>query len=252
MISVPRIKYGIRFEDVIFCPDPGNYKLKSLLAHFSQASSPLPGFNQRKTPIIDLKRELGEIFGQLSNSTRYKIRRAEREGVTARFISDPSGDDLTRFKKHFNEFAASKNLPAANENKLLNLSNVSSLIITEALDKNGDLVVSHAYIADQESARVRLLYSASHYRSTSDTEARNYVGRANRFLHWFAIQEAAKAGYNRYDLGGVPTTTNDQEKNSIARFKSEFGGEIVTEYSGYLSTHPIVKLSIPTIQKIFA
>ncbi len=252
MISVLRNKYGMRFEDVIFCSEPQSYKPKHLFAHFSQATGPLPGFVPRKTPIINLKNDTGVIFSKLSSNTRYKIRRAEREGISGRFISAVEDDDLMRFIDHFNPFAAQKNLPPANRDKLTKLRDANSLIITEARDSSDSLIVSHAYIADRDSARVRLLYSASHYRASVDTETRNYVGRANRFLHWFEILESAKAGYELYDLGGVPSTTDDQEKNDIARFKGEFGGEIITEFSGYLSDNTIFKLSIPAIQRIFA
>ena len=252
MISVLRNKYGMRFEDVIFCSEPQKYTPRHLLVHFSQARNSIPGFMPRKTPVINLKSDPAVIFSKLSSNTRYKIRRAEREGVVGTFLSEISDGNLTRFIEHYNLFASQKDLPLANRDKLTKLMDAKSLIITEARNSKGALIVSHAYIADRESSRVRLLYSASHYRAIVDSEDRNFVGRANRFLHWYEIMEAAKAGYETYDLGGVPSTTQNQEKNDIARFKGEFGGEIITEYSGYLSSHPLVKLSIPAIQRIFA
>jgi lipid II:glycine glycyltransferase (peptidoglycan interpeptide bridge formation enzyme) len=252
MISVSRNKYGICFEDVIFCNAPEYYTLRYALAHFSQAKKPLPGFEARTTPIINLKGDLGVTFCKLSSNTRYKIRRAEREGVTGVFTPSPSDGDLMRFTEHFNKFATQKKLPAANRDKLSKLSLGKNLTIIEAQDKDGNVIVSHAYIADQDSSRARLLYSASHYREVSDTEDRNYIGRANRFLHWFEIQEFARHGYEFYDLGGIPVSTENHQKNEIARFKAEFGGEVVTEYTGYVSNHPLIKISIPAIKKIFA
>ena len=41
-------------------------------------------------------------------------------------------------------------------------------------------------------------------------------------------------GYQVYDFGGIPLDSADQEKNDIARFKLEFGGELLIEYSGVL------------------
>jgi lipid II:glycine glycyltransferase (peptidoglycan interpeptide bridge formation enzyme) len=110
----------------------------------------------------------------------------------------------------------------------------------------------HAYVADRDASRIRLLYSASHFRGTEDTEERNLVGRANRFLHWSEIQSAQEAGFELYDLGGLPINHNDPAKNAIARFKSEFGGTPILEYNGYTSRNPIVRYAIPTLQRLFA
>jgi hypothetical protein len=50
-------------------------------------------------------------------------------------------------------------------------------------------------------------------------------------------------------LGGIPIDQRDPEKNAIARFKAEFGGEHVTEYNGYTSSYPLVQHLIPTLRR---
>ena len=48
---------------------------------------------------------------------------------------------------------------------------------------------------------MRLLYSASHFRATSDSGERNRIGRANRLLHWHEIITLKDLGFELYDLG---------------------------------------------------
>ena len=98
------------------------------------------------------------------------------------------------------------------------------------------------YVKDSSSGRVRLLYSASHFRARSDSGERNKIGRANRLLHWHEIVTLKDLGFGLYDLGGIPLDSSDQEKNDIARFKLEFGGEMLIEYNGVLPTNVVGKL----------
>jgi hypothetical protein len=252
MIAIPRSKCGIRFHDVFFSTDPHSHAHNFHFAHFSQASQPLDGFVQCQTRIVDLAVEPGVLFAGLSGNTRYKIRRAEREGGVPFFDGSPSGADIDAFCAHFDTFARSKRLPLGNRNKLRGLRDASALILTGIRDAQNELLVAHAYIADRQRERMRLLYSASHFRSSADTEERNRIGRANRFLHWHEMCTARTSGYRYYDLGGFPMDTADSEKNAIARFKSEFGGHTVIEYNGFVSRHRIVQRTLPALQRIFA
>jgi hypothetical protein len=252
MITISRTKYGIRFHDVIFATNPREHTQESHLTHFSQALQPLDGFVPCRTRIVDLAVDNGVLFASLSSNTRYKIRRAEREGISPFFNSTPSVSDLEVFCSYFNTFARAKCLPLSNRNKLLGLCNASSLILAGVHDTQGELLVMHAYMADRDIERIRLLYSASHFRSITDTEERNRIGRANRFLHWYEMSTGRSHGYRHYDLGGIPVDDTDEEKNAIARFKSEFGGSTVTEYNGFASRHRFVRQSLPAIQRIFA
>lgn len=252
MIAIPRTKCGIRFHDVFFAEDPQAVTEYCRLAHISQCAAPFDGCSPCVTKIIDLTRDEEALFNTLSSNTRYKIRRADREGMIPFFNTAPGTEDITAFCSHFDPFARSKKLPLSNRNKLLGLQHIAALIIAGVSDSTHTLVVTHAYIADRTIERLRLLYSASHFRSVVDSEERNRIGRANRFLHWHVMRAARTAGYRHYDLGGIPRTDSDPEKNAIARFKSEFGGDTATEYVGFISRHRLVQRSIPVIQRVFA
>jgi lipid II:glycine glycyltransferase (peptidoglycan interpeptide bridge formation enzyme) len=66
------------------------------------------------------------------------------------------------------------------------------------------------------------------------------------------MQRAKTVGFELYDLGGLPLRDDDPAKNAIARFKSEFGGTPIIEYNGYTSRNPLIRATIPTIQRLFA
>ncbi|MFN4894296.1 MAG: hypothetical protein ACK5GN_02565 [Pseudomonadota bacterium] len=251
MIAIQRTKYGIRFHDVIFSPNPFDPGCHFHLARFSQSAKAAYGFTPCATKIVDLSVDQGLLFSSLSNSTRYKIRRAEREGMNPLANPTPELNHLNDFCAYYDIFAASKQLPASNREKLIRLQEQSSLLLTSVHDSQDRTVVAHAYIADRESERIRLLYSASHFRSSSDTQERNRIGHANRLLHWHSMLSARSLGYRRYDLGGFPLTQTNAEKVAIAKFKAEFGGEIVVEFNGLLSRNRLLQRTLPAVQRIF-
>jgi hypothetical protein len=252
MISIVRSKYGIPINEIYFSEDPSTVDTESPIQFFVQARRPVDGFNQFKTPIIDLKTDSGVLFSSLSSSTRYKIRRAEREGYIPSVAGKPTNADIQAFCGFFELFATHKRRSPANKAKLEALRQKNHLILSSIDDQEGQTVAMHAYVVDSELDRIRLLYSASHFRATSNTEERNAIGRANRLLHWHEIETLSRAGYTTYDLGGIPINDNDPEKNAIARFKSEFGGTHLIEFNGVLCRNPILQGGLSLLRRIRA
>lgn len=250
MLSIVRTRCGIPISDIFFSPDPSRSESPGWISFFIQANSPADGFYPFKTHIIDLRPESGAIFSGISHGARYKIRRAEREGIAAEFNAHPTNSDVAEFSSFFDQFAQQKHLARSNRKKLIALRARDSLILSSAKDSLGRVLARHAYVADQSCARLRLLYSASHFRGSTDSEERNMIGRANRFLHWFEMQEAKRSGYERYDLGGIPMDERDPVKNAIARFKRELGGSELVEYNGFQSDTPIVRHILPLVRRI--
>jgi lipid II:glycine glycyltransferase (peptidoglycan interpeptide bridge formation enzyme) len=244
MISIVRKKFGLPINDVFFAGDTRREGAESPIQFFIQAAHPAPGFYPFKTQIIELNKAPAELFAHLSSNTRYKIRRAEREGVVPTVSPHPTSAELDTFCSFYDTFAAQKQRGASNRPKLQALTEKNALILATATDQSGATIAAHAYVADSQILRTRLLYSASHFRGADDSEARNQIGRANRFLHWHEIEQFKQLGYESYDLGGIPLDESDPEKNAIARFKSEFGGHHIIEYNGYQSSLPLVRHAI--------
>lgn len=252
MLSIIRKKCGIEVNEIFFAPDPDQIALSSSIGFFIQAAKPLESFYRFTTSVIDLAQPAGILFSRLSSGARYKIRRAEREGMTVAYDHAPRDTTVHEFATFFDEFACNKGVSRCNIKKLLALCERRALMITRTQHHSGRCLVMHAYVADYQATRIRLLYSASHFRKTTDTEERNLIGRANRLLHWSTIQHAKDSGFTRYDLGGMPIESTDAAKSAIARFKSEFGGSHITEYNGYTSRNPFLRYTIPTLRRLFA
>ena len=199
-------------------------------------------YNQRSVPpandlfrdffskVVDLTRPEAALFGALKKDTRYEIRRAT-EGGSVTYISwdSPDAETTQQFCTFYDAFAVSKRLPPSNRNRLLAASKSGSLSLSTVLDPEGKNIVWHAYyrLAD----RVRLLHSASLYRSVPTQAERQQIGRANRLHHWKDITTFKGLGIAAYDFGGWYEGTSDPERLCINAFKEEFGGATVRQYS---------------------
>ena len=249
MIAITRSKCGIPISDIFFAKKIEEGGSGTPLCFFQQAATRHPNFKPVQTSAIDLTAPLEEISSPISKNTRYKIQRAEREGFVPRLVMNPSIEEGSLYAHFYNTFAKHKGLPPCNRAKLKALSTSSALLLSSISDSDGNLLSAHAYVKDEEVGRARLLYSASHYRAMDDSAERNKVGRANRLLHWYEILTLKNLGFRLYDLGGIPLDSTDHEKNAIARFKLEFGGKLLVEYSGLLPTNLLGKIILPIARR---
>lgn len=245
MIAVTRRKLGVLISDIFFAGRPDTTTgPNASIAFFVQAREYYPGFRPFKTQLIDLSRPESELFGALSSNTRYKINRAEREGLHSRLDTSPSKEEIATYARFYDEFARHKSLPESNLPKLAALNSAGALALSSVADATGKVLAAHAYVSDAETCRVRLLYSASHFRGSQDSGERNLIGRANRLLHWQEIREFKKLGFDFYDLGGLPMNDADPAKNTIAKFKLEFGGAHVIEYNGLIPRNMVARAAL--------
>ena len=127
---------------------------------------------------------------------------------------------------------------------MLNVFNPNILLTMACL--GDEPVVMHSYIIDREDKRVRLLHSASDFRSLSTSQERAIIGRANRFLHYSDIIYFKNNGFFIYDFGGISLDKNDAEQLKISEFKRGFGGVLVEE-SNFLSW-PLIFLAAIRLQ----
>ncbi len=249
MIAITRSKCGIPISDIFFANNVDERSASAPLCFFQQTTAQHPNFKPVQTSAIDLTAPAEEISAPISKNTRYKIQRAEREGFTPRLVMNPTVEEGSLYAHYYDTFAKHKGLAPCNRAKLQALSTSSALLLSSISDSDGNLLSAHAYVKDDSVGRVRLLYSASHYRSMNDSGERNKIGRANRLLHWYEILTLKNLGFTLYDLGGIPLDAADQEKNAIARFKLEFGGNLLLEYSGLLPTNLLGKIILPLARR---
>ena len=252
MLTTTRKKALIPIREYYFSDHPAKSAPLELVTFFIQAKTPIHGFRPFTSRIIQLQQGTSQLAQALSKSTRYKIKRAERNGVSPVYDRSPDPSALRKFKAFFDAFARGKGIAHCSLSKLESLARQNALFISHALNPNGSPIVAHAYVVDQSIGRARLLYSASHFRSMGDTQQRNGIGMANRLLHWSDILFCKNEGLATYDLGGVSPNSQDPEKRAIARFKLEFGGTELTEFTGCISKSPLMQRLISTLQRSVA
>jgi lipid II:glycine glycyltransferase (peptidoglycan interpeptide bridge formation enzyme) len=100
----------------------------------------------------------------------------------------------------------------------------------------------HAYVISDNTARLH--QSCSLFRNSDNSEYRNLVARANRYLHWDDIVYFKKLGLLWYDLGGWYGGNENKEQLAINVFKESFGGLLKEEYSYFIPWTIKGKISI--------
>jgi hypothetical protein len=207
-----------------FCPRPALVDSIRLVRYLQSSwTRPWPGFVREpfSTKLIDLSRGEDEIFARFGRSTQYKIRRAEREGLSCDF--DMTTDEFVDFYNRVAETARWERM----EPGLLESAGANRRL-TAARDATGTLA-AHSYLVDRSLARVRLWHSAAAQWRESTSERRNLVGRANRLLHFRDMLHFKQCAFAVYDFGGYATDVADPKKLAINRFKDGFGGRLVYE-----------------------
>lgn len=167
-----------------------------------------------------------EIFKGFTSTVRNEVRRSERENVQCGLM-----DSLEEFRRFHNDFAAAKGTYLADEGLIDGYKD--KLVITCAkLDER--MLAAHAYLCDREAGTVRLLLS-SNIRLTERMDA-NFIGRANKLLHFKDMMHFKENGYLVYDFGGFAYNTNEKQRQGINAFKQSFGGKLVqnTDYQSWL------------------
>lgn len=93
----------------------------------------------------------------------------------------------------------------------------------------------HCYIYNSD--RMRLYVSGT----SVDGNDSQLIGRCNKLLHWFDIQQAKQNGLHEYDFGGL---SHNAKLQGIDNFKRQFGGSDRFEYNTIVGRTLIGKLSI--------
>lgn len=188
-------------------------------------SRPVPGYVRERqlTKLVDITPGPDALLKSLGKNTAYKIRRAEREGVTM----EPIGVD--RFLDFYNA-----NQPAGRPLMRAGLLGYGQALDLRGVGREGELLAVHSHLLDPESGQARFFHSARLDRPGLTSPERNFIGMANRFLHYREMCDFRALGLRTYDFGGYYTGTADRKLMAIAAFKDSFGG-VVAEQTSYFS-----------------
>ena len=229
MIEIKTRRHGIDFYKIWFAKEP--LKKKGIIT-YNQSKVQGKDCADFDTLISDITGTPEEIKAAFAKNCRYKVNRAEREDVSIRFFDDEeiTDDEIDKFLAFFKTFWESKDAAFDREAELRRdlraLRDVNALTFAIAAVKGQDAVY-HTYIRDDE--RGRLLHSASLYRLIGDEESdsRNLIGMANRYLHYMDMLHFKDKGLKIYDWGGAG---RGEDVINITEFKESFGGTAEKSY----------------------
>ncbi len=223
MLVTKSRKHGIDFIKVWWAVEP--LKDKGVIEYhqsFFNTKDSIP-FDSL---ISDITGTPEEIKGAFTKGCRYKVNRAEREDVSVRMMDDASvtDEEIDKFLLFFKDFWETKDSELTDmsglKDELKRYRDAGALSVSIASVKGQDAVY-HTHIRDDE--RARLFHSASLYRlmSAEESDSRNLIGMANRYLHYADMLHFKEMGLKKYDWGGAGKT---EDVANITEFKLSFGG----------------------------
>jgi hypothetical protein len=183
--------------------------------------------NDSHTVELNLEQDVDVIYANFRNTVKQEIRKSEKEGV----VCDFRQDNIDEFVQFYNDFAHAKKIYPTSKNRIIEMGD--SLKMSYAT-LNGQLLVAHSYLVDEEVGIARLFHSAS--KRLDETVDRNVIGRANKLLTYKDILYFKEKGYKILDFGGYLDNAQDKSMQGINEFKMSFGGEKVTciNYNSFL------------------
>lgn len=199
---------------------------------FSQRSQPDANVicREKYTLVSDLTQTPEALFASINKDTRNEIRRARnKDGVGCESALAGDSQTMTAFCDFYDRFANQKGLARLVRSRMQLYAASGMLDLSLVKDKAGEVIVWHAHLVG--SGRARLLYSASLFRDSEDSQRRNLIGRANRCLLWEDMIRFQSLELAVYDFGGLYAGSCDKARLSINRFKEEFGGRKLCEFN---------------------
>jgi hypothetical protein len=242
MVTVETARRPFRVTD-IFYPRPDevdglgeNLGLNEIV-HIRQALAELPArrfairYQTFETLLLDLTRDIDDLFKDANQTGRYLVRKAERvrDRIEVRRNDEIAYKD---FVVIYNAFVkAKKHTEQISETRLDALKRLSDVFVAYF---EGRPVCGHVMIRDEKLKRVGLLWSASTRLKGEDAPA--LVASLNRWLHWYEMRLYKSEGFQAYDFGGIGEHT--PEIAAITKFKLSFGGTRVVEHDYMLARAP--------------
>jgi lipid II:glycine glycyltransferase (peptidoglycan interpeptide bridge formation enzyme) len=190
-----------------------------------------------QTRIVELAGD-EELIAGFDKDTRYGVRRAEREGVEVRTVTD-AGDDRAIDDLHAlvreTQARAGFPMPSADRYRVAwrALAGAGRAAILEAR-REGELLASGMVVLEGE----RSFYLFSGSRREERGEPKRYASYA---LQWEMMRLARERGVRLHDLWGIapPDAGPDHPWHGVGLFKKGFGGrEVVWAGSWDLVTDP--------------
>lgn len=173
------------------------------------------------TMIVDLRDST--FLSGWSDSTRTKVNRAEREGLTA----DRGHYLLPEILKLFSSTAMIKGLKGYVPEDLEQLPHLEA----SAIYYEGVMLCSHIWLIDHEEKRALLYVNASNHHN--DNDDKSLTGRAHYFLLWQDGLFLRSLGIEIMDLMGYTAKSTDKWLSGVYQWKAGTHGKEEMLYHYY-------------------
>lgn len=179
------------------------------------------------TVLIDLKPSIEDILAGLNQKGRHAIRRAERDGVTAKAV-DATEEHYAIMYSLFLETASGAGFTIRPPEYY------REFYTRYSADGNGQLFFAYFEGRVVAGAFAMVQGGKSMYKDGASVRERTAYG-ASHLLQWEIIKWAKEKGSKEHDLAGVPPIAeiknSDHPFYGLGRFKTSFN-KTVTEYVG--------------------
>jgi lipid II:glycine glycyltransferase (peptidoglycan interpeptide bridge formation enzyme) len=196
----------------------------------------VPGFSCSRgyTSYIDLTQDLESIWHNMHRrSCRYRVKRAEREGVQAK-----KSENYDEFYKVYRPFLRSTKQTGFLE-QLKTIRDYGTLFTAE---HNNELLGGHVYLQDEHTFGFWI--GANSRFETANAKKKTLMANASHLIHWEAIKYAKERGLAEYDFGGLFAEKGENYPGySIDAFKKRFGGKPVVRYHYHKDYNIILALA---------
>jgi lipid II:glycine glycyltransferase (peptidoglycan interpeptide bridge formation enzyme) len=219
------------FRCVRYVQFKGEYKLGHLMKK-----------NIYHTKQIDLTLSKEELKSSFSRTVKKSINKSEKDGITFNIYKLDSDEKIDFYIDYYNSFAKSKNLHFKLSRRQV-IPFLKHTVVTFA-KFDGEILSMYRYMLDNNSKTVYCIDGSSDYELVEKNSLidRNFIGRANRFLHYQDMLYFKERGFTTYDLGGYGVDTQNYAILAINEFKDGFRGELIQE--NHYESYPFVFLKI--------
>lgn len=175
-----------------------------------------------KTCVIDLTRDIDDIYKDFSENTRYKINRSIREKDRIEIIQNPTNVNIDKFYDLLQTRQIQKRFISFTRKEIKTLNNLfwNNSFLASAYDANGSMVVSNLYFLHED----KLAYFAGSLNSD------NHKSKAGYQLIFEAIKYFKNIGAKLYDFEGIKDERNiyTSDWEGLTNFKLKFGKTVLT------------------------
>jgi lipid II:glycine glycyltransferase (peptidoglycan interpeptide bridge formation enzyme) len=209
----------------------------NLMESMGYVTSPHP-FNPTKNAYFDLTMDLNNLWNSFSESVRYSINRARREGTIIEKYLNP---DETKLKEFFDMHWATAQLKSFGAKPFSDMKYRAGLFGDQAIllmsyDKNHNLC----------NGKLLLAYKGNVWYTYGGSTTLGRKNKAGYLLQWATFEELKKMGYKYLDLDGLYDDrfpNKLKEYGGFSHFKERFNPIVVEfplPYVKYLS--PVMRM----------